>query len=176
MENSLLQEIIREPQEMVEQELLPQLSSNTETYDIRVPIKLELKHKQPFGAKLPSNIINSIVLSYLGRKVQIIKLLQILNHNGRAFCVYKNGLKGFLIEKYPVNFANFTEDAQKLIQQLDRDRADRKLQEGKKLYNFVQIRDIVIVRIEVRVIKFTFCLSTINRYESNTIVTGQIAI
>ena len=39
-----------------------------ENSGILVPIKEEIRHAKPFDFYLPSNIINAIILSFVGRK------------------------------------------------------------------------------------------------------------
>ena len=48
-------------------------------WNARVPIKQALKKGNPFK-KIPSKIISAIVLSYLGPRPIICRLMQVLNH------------------------------------------------------------------------------------------------
>ena len=76
---------------------------------ILVSIQSQRK-KQPFAGKMPSNNVNAKVLSYLGRKFQVSRLMQTLSHDSRAFYVKQEGLKGFLVG-YPPYFKNLSEKA-----------------------------------------------------------------
>ena len=55
---------------------------------LHVPINDKYKHGKPFDAFLPSNIINAMILSFVGRKSVVYYLMQIICHKGRAYCFY----------------------------------------------------------------------------------------
>ena len=61
---------------------------NIVTIALRVPIKDELRHAKPFDNALPSNIINAVILSFVGRKSVVYYLLQILCNKSRAYYFY----------------------------------------------------------------------------------------
>ena len=70
------------------------------TFDVKVPLKDQLKHGQPFDKKLPSLLITVTILQYLGRKDLVYDLLQLLSHKSRAylasqFTILQNALTGY---------------------------------------------------------------------------------
>ena len=67
----------------------------SEAFDIKKPIKDELKKNLIFGlqARLPIGII----LGFTGYSHQVIPLMQVLSHGTRAFIINANGLPGFVL-------------------------------------------------------------------------------
>ena len=66
-----------------------------EPFDIKVPIKDELRKNLIFGihARPP----NGIILGFVGYSYEVIPLMQVLSHGTRAFIVNANGLPGFVL-------------------------------------------------------------------------------
>ena len=70
------------------------------TFQVKVPLKDDLKNTQPFDEKLPSLLITVTILQYLGRKDVVYDLLQQLSHKSRAylasqFTILHNALIGY---------------------------------------------------------------------------------
>ena len=66
----------------------------SEHYDIKIPIKDELRTGLVFGiqARLPIGII----LSFVDYRFQVVPLMQNLSHGTRAYIVNADGLPGFV--------------------------------------------------------------------------------
>ena len=47
-----------------------------QSFEVRVPIKNHLRHMHPFGAMLPSNLSCAIILSFMGNRMQVCRILQ----------------------------------------------------------------------------------------------------
>ena len=56
-------------------------------WHILVPLREKHRHSQPFSKKLPSRNIIAIMLSYVGTKPKVCRLLQLINHSSRAYIV-----------------------------------------------------------------------------------------
>ena len=56
-------------------------------WDIKIPLKDELKDNLPFERHLPSEHVTGVVLSYIGNRNEVCILLRILSHTSRAYCV-----------------------------------------------------------------------------------------
>ena len=66
-------------------------------WDIKVPIKQNMRHGQAFNPVIQSNHATALILSYVDFKDEVCSLLQSINHQSRAFIVNSNGLPGFLL-------------------------------------------------------------------------------
>ena len=98
-------------------------------FDEKVPIKNTLRHKLPFP-KILSKHATAIILTFFGKKNEVYRFLQILNHTGRAFCVYQKGLKGFLVSD-PVYYKHLSAEAIAFDRQIELDRYFGKMKIGK---------------------------------------------
>ena len=63
-------------------------------------IKQTNQRVTPFHDSFGSFNIAAIVLSFFGARREVCRMLQMLNHTGRAYIIHQNGLPGFL-ELYP---------------------------------------------------------------------------
>ena len=59
-------------------------------------IKQTNQRVTPFHGSFRSFNIAAIVLSYFGTRREVCRMLQMLNHTGRAYIIHQNGLSGFL--------------------------------------------------------------------------------
>ena len=59
-------------------------------------IKRTNQHTTPFHGSFRSFNIAAIVLSFFGNRREVCRMLQLLNHTGRAYIIQQNGLPGFL--------------------------------------------------------------------------------
>ena len=62
-----------------------------------IGIQEDLSKLQVFKSVLPSHLINATILSYYGTRQDVCALLQVVSHQGRAYCESQNGLPGFVI-------------------------------------------------------------------------------
>ena len=59
-------------------------------------IKQTNQRVTPFHDSFGSFNIAAIVLSFFGARREVCRMLQMLNHTGRAYIIHQNGLPGFL--------------------------------------------------------------------------------
>ena len=85
---------------------LHELSLNEKTKEFKVedeecfPLLVALgadAHSIPFDNWIPSRLCHSIILSFVGYKNRVCRILQLLNHKSRAFIIKADGLPGFLV-------------------------------------------------------------------------------
>ena len=98
-------------------------------FDVQLPLKAQLRGRQPFDNVLPSTIITAIIFSFFGRKADVCQMLQILNHRGRSYCVAQEGMPGFLVD-YSALFANLSPRANRIYGELRRQRIAGELKVG----------------------------------------------
>ena len=93
-------------------------------FHIKVPITDDLRRRQPFHDKLPSDHVVSNILSYLGPRARVCQLLQHMNQEGRAFCIQNDGLKNVLDPNpfVPSYFRYINEWEKQMIFQLRQDK------------------------------------------------------
>ena len=62
-------------------------------FHIKVTIQEDMRRRQPFHDKLPSDHVVGTILSYVGTRARVCQLLQHMNQEGRAYCIQNDGLK-----------------------------------------------------------------------------------
>ena len=67
-----------------------------EDFDIKVPIKKELKNNVILGIEAMLRI--EVILGFYAYRPKVIQLLQILSHSTRAYIVSENGLPGYAVK------------------------------------------------------------------------------
>ena len=58
-----------------------------EKLSMLVPLDSSKIHNQPFDTKFPSNIITATILSFIGKKRAVYRLMQVFSHKSRVFIV-----------------------------------------------------------------------------------------
>ena len=67
-----------------------------EEWELMVKLRESKVRINPFRKTIHSFNIIAIILSFTGRRSDVCNLLQLLNHESRAYIVQQNGLSGFL--------------------------------------------------------------------------------
>ena len=73
------------------------------------------------------------MLAFVGKRTQVYRILQELNHEARSACVNQKGYRGFVVG-HPSYFRNISEEARLFIFQVEQDDYEGKLKysEGEK--------------------------------------------
>ena len=73
-----------------------------ESWEFNVSVSEPWRFNVPFEAKIPSSHVTCILLSYLGTKGEICRLLQAVSHRSRGFVVQRDGMKELVsVPAYP---------------------------------------------------------------------------